>query len=221
MPRKDCAWEDPKAQTLYAKCLEEIPLWRDIPRSKPKIPPTPFYPNNFDELYAARKKLQAGALILVREPKLHEWYRETIAFFDQYEKFSPDKFHPFRTNMRNDLERHRVVLRQNDYHYQIPDDTSHNLLWSLPRVSRQERARVLSRLLFLEGLEPGDFMVIRNSPHQKSVLDFPHDHVYTRIRPGVFGLFTPFPSLVEVSMAFAGEPGYTLDRIFSRFKPSH
>lgn len=220
MPRKDNAWEDPRAKALYEQCLEEIPLWKDVPRGKPKTLPTPFYPSSFDELYAARKKLQAGVLILVREPRLHEWYKETLAFFDHHEKFSPDNFHPFRTNMRNDLERQRVVFRQNDYHNQIPDDTAHNLLWYLPRVSRHERAGVLGRLLFLEGLEPGDFMVIRNSRHQKSVLEFPHDHVYSRIKPGALGLFTPFPSLVEVSMAFACEPGYTLERAFRRFQQS-
>lgn len=220
MTRKDVLFDDPKLGALYLQCLEEIPLWQNVPRSRPKTPPEPFYPRNFDELYAARKNIQSGELILVREPQLHKWYRETGAFFDKYEQFSPDQFHPFKTNMRRDLEEQGVVLRQNDYHYQVPDDTSHNILWYRKGVSRQKRAKFLSRILLWEDLVPGDFLVLRNSPHRKSVLEFPHDHIYTRINTSGLGLLTSLPSFVEVAMAFAGEPGYTLDRAFRRIQQS-
>ena len=218
MPRKERFWDDPKIHVLYAKCLEEIPLWKDVPRSRPKIPPVPKFPINFDELYAVRRELQAGLVCVQRTDPMQEWYIGMNALNNWFEQVSPDNEHPFKADIREILERNGLHFAANDYPYDVPADTIHNVLWYRPRTSRQRRARFLSRMLYMEGLGPEDFMVFRNPPFGKTVPEFPHDHVYMRRGGAGWGVFTTSLLPVEVAMALNDEPGYTIDRAFRNMR---
>ena len=214
MKKKDSFWDDPNVRDLYLACLLEIPLAKNVPRGKPKTPPEEFRPANFDELYAARADLQAGTMVLYRESQLQQWYLKMNELASAHQKRDPQGYHVFKTPLEEDLRRRRIIIQPNDYPYPVPDDTAHNVFWYAKGVSRYERAKYLAKVLFLEELNPGDFFLFRNPPHGKSIPEIQHDHLYTRIVSRGPGLLRPCFLPVEVEMAMAGEPGYTLERAF-------
>lgn len=214
MRRKDTLFEDPKVRELYLTCLREIPLAKNVPRGKPKTPPEAFRPANFDELYAARADLQAGRLRLYRESHLQEWYVGMNELALAHQRMNPEGYHVFRTPLEEELRNRRMVIQPNDYPCPVPDDTAHNVFWYAKGVNRYERAKYLAKLLFHEGLNPGDFFLFRNPPHGKSIPEIQHDHLYSRIGPKGIGILRPCFLPVEVEMALEGEPGYTLERAF-------
>ena len=186
-----------KYQALYAQCLVETPLQKDIPRSRPKAPPAPLIPKSFDELFVARKDLQAGKLTLVREPIMQNWYEYVNAGFELYQKEHPDQWHPFKSEMRRALDEKGVSFRQNDYPYQLSEDINSHILWYRRGFSRQARARVLAGMFLLEGLELDDFVIYRNPTYKRTVPEFPHDHIFTRRKPDGF-TFNTIPTHVEI-----------------------
>ena len=198
---------------LYPVVLRAIPTRRDVPRIKPEVPAEAFFPENFDQLYEERHDYQANRKVLIRNPFLQALYRgdlgrETVNFRTYVHGY-------ILQVLRGKLDETGMVFKSNDYPYDLPPDTAHNLLWYKKGVSRYDRAMYLSSLFAMDNLTEGDFIIYRNPVWEKSVLDMEHDHIYTRIRDA--GILNPFPSVAQIHLAMIGAPGYTIDGLFRHF----
>lgn len=167
----------------------------------PHLAPDPssvseFRPQNFYQIYAARRELQAGRIRFVRHPFVQDLYDDYLKLIN---KDRIDERNIFERGVEVHTARDGITLTDVSYlaEYELPDDTTHELLWYREGVTREQRARGIAANLWLNGYSPLDVVVLVNPTNWRSVHTYEHDHLFVRWEGGNQH-FKPFPNPLKL-----------------------
>jgi hypothetical protein len=82
------------------------------------------------------------------------------------------------SNIKKQLEKCLILLRENEYPYDVDDNVKHYVLWMLENKDLESSKNYVSELL---NKVKSDIVMFTNDTSAKSVLEINHHHVFVRM----------------------------------------
>ena len=150
---------------LFGVVLNGIPP--DAPEflSEYRFPAPAVKADSFDDLYAAKEKLQDYRLL----------FRKTVS-----EENGFPQAEDYLKKVTEALSQAPIFLNDPTNPYVVPDDTKHLIMWHRDGTDKKQRAEFLTDYLLKNNLGEKDFFIVSSVRSRRSVQQFEHSHVFVR-----------------------------------------
>ena len=132
--------------------------------------------DTFGEFYAKRRDLQSFRLVFSRDPQLQKGVHALRA----QENRNTD----FEEMVKEGLDVNPIIVTHSQFPYDLPRDTKQRILWYRDGVERKDKASFLAELFLQENIGGEDFVIVSNLRSRRTIKQFDHNHVFTRIKNG-------------------------------------
>ncbi len=165
---------------IYPSFLPHTPY--EISEDPAKV----YRPKTFEGIYRHRHQLRKGKVIIPREERLQQKYRDVLASLKEEEATSLDRKNTFIRRMTESLDKEGVLIDRNWYPYRIPDESCMQFsVWYRADTSIYDRAWKVATTAYMDGLDPEDLAIWINVPRDRSVPEIGHAQLIVKRYPEV------------------------------------
>jgi len=150
-------------------------------------PPRIYRPRTFEGIRRHRHELKEGSVIIPREERLAQKYRNRLAELAAESATSADGENRFTRRIKAELAKKPVFIERNKFPYNIPENECMQFsVWYNSNTHPYTRAYEVAAAVYTEGLDPEDMVLWINIPRHKSVPSIEHAQLIIKYYPDIF-----------------------------------